>query len=103
MPYYPDLKVVGWTSSYKSIQKSLDRLKKEKFNDEQAEIFLDTIWLLCQSLDKNPDEIVAHGKSRWSETTDAFTHFLKRLNVSEAELNFRLSCVITFLSWNKAF
>lgn len=103
MPYYPELKIVGRTSSYKSIQKSLNRLKKEKFNDQQLEIFLDNICLLCQILDENPDEIVAHGKSHWIETTDAFTDFLKNQNVGEDELDFRLSCVITFLGWNRAF
>jgi len=103
MPYYPELKVGGWTSSYKSIQKFLDRLKKDKLNDEQAKGCLDSIFMLCQSTGQNPDEIVARGKSRWAETTDALEAYLKRQNVTEEDLNFRLACAIDFLGLNKAF
>ena len=103
MPYYPELKVVGWTSSYKSVQKFLNSMKKDKLNDEQADACLDSIFMLCQSTGENPDEIVARGKSRWSETTDALEAYLKRQHATKEELNFRLACTIDFLGLNKAF
>jgi hypothetical protein len=103
MPYYPELKVVGWTSSYKSVQKFLDSLKKDRLSDEEATACLDSIFMLCKSTAKNPDEIVALGKSHWYETTGALKAYLDGLNVTKDEMNFRLACVIDFLALNKAF
>jgi len=103
MPYSPELKVVGWTSSYKSVQVVLKDMKKEKFSEDAAAACLDSIAMLCASAGLNPDEIVALGKSHRSKTTDTFLAYLDRLKVTKDEVNFRLACVIDFLALNKAF
>jgi hypothetical protein len=101
--YYPDLRVVGWTSSYKSVQQALNKLKKKKYTDGQAGAFLDSILLLCNCTGKDPDEIVGLGRSCSKQTTDAVVTFMNKHDFSKDELNFRLACVVTFLDCNKAF
>jgi hypothetical protein len=103
MPLYAELKVVGWTSSYVSIQKYLNYLRKNRLSDERANACLDSILLLCLSSGKDPDQIVALGKSAWSETVGALSAYLHELDVAKDELNFRLACATMFLSLNKAF
>jgi hypothetical protein len=103
MPHYPALKVVGWTSSYKSVQKLLKWLRKQKCGEDINRTYLDSIHFLCQCLGKNPDEVVALAKSSRWDVTDTFSSAMKKAGMGKQEQDIRLAQVITFLSKNRAF
>ncbi len=102
MPHYPSLKVVGWTSSYKSVQKYLNWVRKEKLDDQAATVGLQCIDLLCQHMDMNPDEIVALGKKK-RLTLSSFDAALQQLGLDKEVINMALADVIIFLSESRAW
>jgi len=102
MPHYPSLKVVGWTSSYKSVQKYLNWLRKEELDDQAANSGLQCIDLLCQHMGMNPDEIVALGKKK-RLTLSSFGAVLQQLDMDKEVINMALADVIIFLSESRAW
>lgn len=103
MPHYPSLKVVGWTSSYKSVQKYLNWLRKEKLDDQSANAGLQCIELLCQHMGMNPDEIVGLGKKEGLDTMLSFGTVLQELGWDKKSVNAVLSQVLVFLQENRAW
>lgn len=106
VPHYPSLKVVGWTSSYKSVQKYLNWLRKEKFDDQRALSGLRCIDLLCQRVGTNPDLIVAlarKSKDRLMHNLDTLASMekgLKEQDWDEKAIEFVTGHVVMFLSQN---
>jgi hypothetical protein len=103
MPHYPSLKVVGWTSSYKSVQKYLNWLRKEKFDDQAANRALQCIDLLCQHMGMNPDQIVALGKKEGLDTTLSFGAALQELDWKQETVDMVVSQAVVFLAENGAW
>jgi hypothetical protein len=103
MPHYPSLKVVGWTSSYKSVQKYLNWLRKEKFDDQAASRALQCIDLLVEHMGMDPDQIVALGKKEGVTTTASFGEALGKLDLDKETVNMVLSQAVVFLAENGAW
>ena len=100
MPLYPELKVVGWTSGYRSIQKYLNGMKKDKESEEMIDLSLDAIAMLCGVVRQNPDEIIASLKSDRADS-DYYYEMGKRkvlqLGGNEKSAKFFEACFTLFM------
>ncbi len=101
MPLNQTLKVVGWTSSYRSIQKYLNYLKKDQkkgSSEENTNDALFSIEILVQATGKNPDEIIETLKSK-KVSRDYYYHagrdFLRKSGY-EADIKFWEACFTLF-------
>ncbi len=103
MPSYPSLKVVGWTSSYKSVQKYLNWLRREKYDDQAANRALQCIDLLSQHMGMDPDQIVALGKKEGLDTILSFGAALQKLDWEEKLVDFVSGQALVFLRENGAW
>ena len=103
MPHYPSLKVVGWTSSYKSVQKYLNWLRKEKSDEQGANRALQCIELLCQHMGMNPDQIVGLGKKEGLDTILSFGAALQEQGWDKEAVNMVLGLAMIFLQENRAW
>lgn len=103
VPYYPDLKVVGWKSNYKSVQRMLNWLKKEKLEDDVVQTYLDTIHIICQQLNRDPDAVISLARENSFTVTDALSEAMRNAGANDNELNIRLAQTITFLAENGAW
>ena len=100
MPLYPELKVVGWTSGYRSIQKYLNGMKKEKESEEMVDLSLNAIAMLCKMAGQNPDEIIASLKSRRVDSDYYYKlgkDKLRQLGGDEGSFKFLEACFTLFM------
>lgn len=105
MPLYPDLKVVGWTSGYRSIQKYLEGMKREKESEDMVELSLDAIAMLCTAAGQNPDEIIASLNSHRVDSSYYYRigkNALQKLGADNQSLKFFEACFTLFLLDNRA-
>lgn len=105
MPFCPELKVVGWTSGYRSIQKYLNGMKKEKESEEMVDLSLDAIAMLCKIAGQNPDEIIASLNSRRVDSSYYYKigkNGLRKLGGDEGSLKFFEACFTLFILDNNA-
>jgi len=102
MPYYPELKVVGWTSGYKSIQRLLKYLKKKRFDENGAQTVLDSVAFLCRLSCKNAYEVMAAMKECDLTIGSTFSDELRRCGADAPEIDVRNAHFLAFAFENKA-
>lgn len=111
MPMDETLRIVGWTSEYRSVNKWLKKLKKitKKADDQNlvAQQAVDSVSLVCRRLGKDPDRLIKDAAGRKPgedyEAVQALIATLNERGATEEEMNIRISHIIVFLDANKRF
>ncbi len=72
------LRVGGWSSCYRSVQRLLDHLSRKTRSESSRRRYLETLAALCKREGKDPDQMVRLSKG---EVEDAVQTYLDVLNV----------------------
>jgi len=94
------LKVSGWSSEYKSLDKALKHYKRRLGSEKTKENLLSFLKALCKFSGKNPDELVALNVSEASTIVQSFLDDLADKGRSIRYINVALAYIRTFFREN---
>jgi integrase len=98
--FEPILKVEGWSSEYKSVQRLLGHLGRKTKSESSRRHYLESLSSLCKSNSKSPDELVSLSKEDAQDAVQSFLDNMKKSNLSIRYINVVLAQLQTFFQVN---
>jgi len=94
------LKVDGWSSGCRSVQRLLDHLARKTKSESSRRHYLETVASLCRKEAKEPDQIVALAKGEVEDAVQAYLDSMKKKDRSNTYINVSLAQLETFFRAN---
>jgi hypothetical protein len=94
------LKVDGWTSGCRSVQRLLDHLARKTKSESSRRHYLETVASLCRREGREPDQIVGLAKGEIEDAVQAYLDSMKKKDRSTTYINVSLAQLETFFRAN---
>lgn len=95
-----ELKLTGWKSEFSSIQKLLDYLSRKTGSEASRLHYLETVYHLCKSVGKDPDELILMRRSELEQKAQSFLDKMNREKRSVRYINVNLAHLVAFFRVN---
>ncbi|MDG6900958.1 MAG: hypothetical protein JRM80_03255 [Nitrososphaerota archaeon] len=90
------LKVEGWASGYRSVQRLLDHLARQTKSESSRRHYLETLCFLCRRVGKDPDQLAAVAKAGAEGAVQSYLDRMLRVDRSVRYVNTSLHQPETF-------
>lgn len=94
------LKVEGWASGYRSVQRLLDHLARQTKSESSRRHYLETLCFLCRREGKDPDQLAAVAKAEAEGAVQSYLDRMMREDRSVRYVNTSLHQLETFFRSN---
>jgi integrase/ribosomal protein L40E len=94
------LKLNGWMSEYKSVQRLLDHLQRKTKSESSRLRYCEAVYRLCVACGKNPDELVVTRKSKLESLAQGLLDKMRREDRSVRYINVTLAQLVSFFRVN---
>ena len=98
--YERELKVKGWESEDRTVQRLLDHLARKTGSESSRRSYLDTLARLCRREGKTPSELVRLRKSEAEDAVQSYLDTMLKAGVSKAWIKSSMAHLVAFFRAN---